>query len=86
MSSHELKSIKMGLSPDILGYVAIALCFFVPYVAIFVAVEARRRACAADIYSTPAEWGWILSISITGLMVLGIVVGFTSFVIVPLLS
>jgi uncharacterized membrane protein YhaH (DUF805 family) len=76
MSSHELKSSGKSLSPDILGYIAIAMSFFVPYFAIPVAVVARRRARDADIHSTPAEWGWILVI----------VVGFIVSVVVPLLS
>jgi uncharacterized membrane protein YhaH (DUF805 family) len=86
MSSHELKSSGKSLSPDILGYIAIAMSFFVPYFAIPVAVVARRRARDADIHSTPAEWGWILSISITALMILVIVAGFIVSVVVPLLS
>ena len=74
------------LSADRLGWIAIALCLFAPYFAIPVALAARRRAGAAGISSTAAEWGWNLSIALTvfyGLIVLG---GFLVSVIFPLLQ
>jgi len=83
MSTNELKPADTSLSPDVLGYIAIVLSLFVPYFAIPVALIARRRARVAGVTSTPAEWGWILSISLTALMLLVIVVGFIVAVVLP---
>lgn len=83
MSINKLKSTATSLSPDVLGYIAIVLSFVIPFLAIPVAVVARRRARAAGAYSTPAEWGWILSISISVLMVLVSIFGFIASVLLP---
>ena len=74
------------LSADLLGWIAIVLCLFAPYFAIPVALAAQRRARASGISSTPAEWGWNLSIALTVFYALIVLGGFLVSVLFPLLQ